>query len=505
MNDTPAEMAPVGLLNVPGGPVASVAPPAGDPTVLPDQVNAWHTGYAVTSTHPAGYPVATTAWSEMEGRPVVVTGVVVLPPDTAPTSFAAPVPVAVPVAEPGLARRACLLVAFLTCVLVVVALSVTLGVVLQQGERGRNPAPSSPGAPSASTSAASGSPPTSSALPPGDSSQPTTTKVGGATPSSIAVMGPATIRAVGGAFLATSACAVVRLRAVDASETPTVLAGSVSSCGYAEGIGPGARFQILRGLCVDEQRGWAIVPENGNYRVRRVNLSTGATDTIAGSGAAGYTPDATPAADAKFGETMHCVVQDSGAVLVVDYSNGVLRLVSPSGSSWVVSTFAGDAKDRTRDGPMLMASFFRPVGLTLHRGSGTYYVSEFNSASIRRIRAGAVTTLAGRLPQYPGDWGRGFSEDGVGAAASFNVPYGIDVSAAGDVLYVADLFSNRLRRVDTATGDVPTLPPAFTLNWPHDAVIDVAASTVSTIVLLVPDLHNNRIVRQPVAAPQAAS
>ena len=92
-----------------------------------------------------------------------------------------------------------------------------------------------------------------------------------------------------------------------------------------------------------------------------------------------------------------------------------------------------------------------------------------------------------------------------GAAASFNVPYGIDVSAAGDVLYVADLFSNRLRRVDTATGDVTTLPTAFTLNWPHDAVIDVAASTVSTIVLLVPDLHNNRIVRQPVAAPQAAS
>ena len=70
----------------------------------------------------------------------------------------------------------------------------------------------------------------------------------------------------------------------------------------------------------------------------------------------------------------------------------------------------------------------------------TLYVADSTTHVIRRITPdGMVKTLAGSA-------GHSGAQDGVGAAASFNTPYGVAVDASGAV-YVADQFNHRIRKI----------------------------------------------------------
>ena len=60
------------------------------------------------------------------------------------------------------------------------------------------------------------------------------------------------------------------------------------------------------------------------------------------------------------------------------------------------------------------------------------------------VATGAVTTLAGTA-------GMSGSTDDTGAAARFNVPYGLAADGAGN-LFVADSLNHTIRKVVVATG-----------------------------------------------------
>src|SRR6185295_11505735 len=92
------------------------------------------------------------------------------------------------------------------------------------------------------------------------------------------------------------------------------------------------------------------------------------------------------------------------------------------------------------------AAFDFPYGLTVTAG-GDVLVAEAGSV-IRRISGDDVTTVAG-APSRPG------SDDGVGAAARFDGPQGLAVGADGTV-YVADENDCGIRAI-TPGGVVTTL------------------------------------------------
>jgi DNA-binding beta-propeller fold protein YncE len=58
---------------------------------------------------------------------------------------------------------------------------------------------------------------------------------------------------------------------------------------------------------------------------------------------------------------------------------------------------------------------------------------------------------------FAGTNGSAGNVDGIGTAAKFNNPRGIVASPNGKYLYVADLFGDRIRRVEVATGAVTTI------------------------------------------------
>jgi mucin-19 len=112
-----------------------------------------------------------------------------------------------------------------------------------------------------------------------------------------------------------------------------------------------------------------------------------------------------------------------------------------------VSVFAGSGNLGASDGLGIAASFSLPAGLAID-AAGYLYVTDSGNQLIRKITPGGlVSTLAGS--------GLVGSADGVGGAASFSFPIGIVVDGIGN-LYVADSGNNTIRKI-TPSGTVTTL------------------------------------------------
>jgi len=112
-----------------------------------------------------------------------------------------------------------------------------------------------------------------------------------------------------------------------------------------------------------------------------------------------------------------------------------------------VSIFAGSGSASSVDGTGTAASFNYPTGITTD--GANLYVADTFSNKIRKvvIATGVVTTLAGS--------GIGGAVDGIATAASFNRPLGITTDGVN--LYVADSNNGKIRKIDLATNVVSSL------------------------------------------------
>lgn len=130
---------------------------------------------------------------------------------------------------------------------------------------------------------------------------------------------------------------------------------------------------------------------------------------------------------------------------------------STSGSTAVVTTFAGTGLAGAIDGIGSAASFNSPHSIAADP-TGNLYVADTVNNKIRKISPlGAVSTLAGGGgggPAYCAATGCG-ALDGVSTAASFWSPLGIAVDIQGNV-YVGDTVNNKIRKI-SPLGVVSTL------------------------------------------------
>lgn len=162
--------------------------------------------------------------------------------------------------------------------------------------------------------------------------------------------------------------------------------------------------------------------------------------THAGSGKLGFTDG--EAAAARFDSPVGLELTTSGDLIVVDYWNHSIRIVSDDGS---VSTLAGDGSKGLADGVGSSARFFRPVDV-VSNSNGILFVSDFENHRIRQITpSGRVTTFAGSRPGY---------NDGSSHAARFRFPAGITM-APNDTLFVSDSENNLIRWI-APDGEVGT-------------------------------------------------
>jgi NHL repeat len=151
---------------------------------------------------------------------------------------------------------------------------------------------------------------------------------------------------------------------------------------------------------------------------------------------------------------------------------------------FTVSIFAGAGGVGTADGPLATATFARPTAITVSP-SGVVYVVETVFNGIRKIEAGIVSTLASRT--------KGYADGPLSTTALFNEPGGI-TSDHAENLYVTDSNNHRIRKIDTAAGNVTTVAGPFgtepfqgwadgpldgvLFNYPDGIAIDSADSTL---------------------------
>ena len=175
-----------------------------------------------------------------------------------------------------------------------------------------------------------------------------------------------------------------------------------------------------------------------------INMTAQLVTTVAGQPEITGTLDG-PAFDATFNNPHGIAISLEGVVYVTDRWSHTIRKIELDGT---VSTFAGIAGvSGDQDGDQTIALFNEPWGLCVGP-QGNIWVADTRNNKIRKITPeGMVSTVAGS-----GNYG---TSNGIGAAATFGNPTGIEIDELGNI-YVADHLTHIIRKIDSF-GFVTTL------------------------------------------------
>jgi NHL repeat len=224
------------------------------------------------------------------------------------------------------------------------------------------------------------------------------------------------------------------------------IAGLAGAAGIADGTNSNARFNQPSGVAVDSQDN-LYVADYFNHIIRMVT-PTGTNwvvKTIAGLAGTNGIADGTNS-DARFYYPRSVAVDAEGNLFVADLDNSTIRKITPVGTNWVVTTIAGLAgTNGIADGTNSNAHFYWPAGIAVDT-NGNVFVSDYNNNTIRKLKPGGtnwvVTTIAGLA-------GINGSSNGTNSNARFFSPASLAVDAGGNV-YVADSRNDSLRKLTPA-------------------------------------------------------
>lgn len=146
-----------------------------------------------------------------------------------------------------------------------------------------------------------------------------------------------------------------------------------------------------------------IGANNTNYRIRKVDASTGKIHTIAGTGVFGYTGNNGPAQSARLYGPQDIAVDNAGNVYFIEGFKKVIRRIDVT--TGIISVFAGNEQDGfVEDGQSL---FNAPIGNARHLKfhNNALYLVHYNRIRKMDIGTGIVTTIVG-------NGRKGYSNDG---------------------------------------------------------------------------------------------
>ena len=135
-------------------------------------------------------------------------------------------------------------------------------------------------------------------------------------------------------------------------------------------------------------------------------------------------------------------------LLVTDYYNNALRLMTPAG---LVSTVAGSVQGGHLDGPGATALFSGLSHAVVNPASGLIYVTDTFNNCIRSIsQSNQVSSVAGTCQSPAG------MDDGVGALARFNYPTAILI-ISNETILISDFNNSCIRQFNVVTAAVTTV------------------------------------------------
>ncbi|MEV7236690.1 NHL domain-containing thioredoxin family protein [Streptomyces sp. NPDC051020] len=231
--------------------------------------------------------------------------------------------------------------------------------------------------------------------------------------------------------------------------------------GFADGGPDEVRFSEPQGLAVLPD-GRIAVADTVNHAIRALDLTTGMTTTVAGTGRQWWqgSPTTGPAREVDLSSPWDIAWFADRLWIAMA---GVHQLWSYDPDSGTVQVAAGTTNEGLVDGPADEAWFAQPSGLAASADGDRLWVADSETSALRYVdRDGTVHTAVGTGLF---DFGH---RDGAAGQALFQHPLGVTALPDGSVA-VSDTYNHALRRYDPATREVTTL--ATDLREPSDAVL----------------------------------
>ena len=260
---------------------------------------------------------------------------------------------------------------------------------------------------------------------------------------------------------------------VDTFGILTIIADTTGT--YATGLDGDGSFALSAtmtspcGLAVDTNNN-LYFSDIGNFRIRKLNMTTGIISEYAANGVAGYSGDGILATTAQIGSPEGLAIDLAGNLLICDPDNNRIRKVNQLG---IMSTFAGQSGLFGEGYTATNAELCTPANVCTDATGNVYLVDYYNNR-VRKldVTTGTITTVAGS-----GTAGYMFSFTGDGGPATlanmYN-PAGVAVDAAGNI-YIADQGNSRIRKVEAATGIITTFAGNGTAGFSGDGGAAITA------------------------------
>ncbi|NOT00759.1 MAG: hypothetical protein HOP29_09035 [Phycisphaerales bacterium] len=223
-----------------------------------------------------------------------------------------------------------------------------------------------------------------------------------------------------------------------------------------------------------------------NHKLRVIDADSGRVLVLSGAGVASAMPampgpgDGGRAADARYNQPAHAVLDPAGNLFLVDQRNQRIRVLydfATARREALVATVVGTGtKGYNGDGLAGLATDLsfpaggnpEPTGGLARDADGVFYLSDTHNNRIRRIEFrnddftdSIVTTIAGTgAAGYSGD-------GGLANAAEINFPQDLEIGPDGH-LYFADANNNVIRRIDLTSGIIDTVVGTGTRGYTGD-------------------------------------
>ncbi|OJJ19187.1 hypothetical protein BKI52_20460 [marine bacterium AO1-C] len=293
-----------------------------------------------------------------------------------------------------------------------------------------------------------------------------------------------------------------RIRKIDAitGNISTVAGNGMATFSGDGGLATAAAFSQPYDVALDAA-GSLYIADRSNNRVRKVDAATGIISTIAGTGTGGFSGDGGLATAAQLSLPETVALDASGNVYIGDLNNFRIRKIDATTGN--ISTFAGSGNGNSSgDGGLATAAGFSLNSIIVDANNDVLLV-DGNSSRIRKVTItdGLINHFTGSTMSNQGYIASGFGGDGgVATSATLDAPNGVALDASGN-LYIADEGNHRVRKVDAATGNISTIAGTGTMGFSGDGGLATAAQLNrparvmldATGNVYISDLGNNRI------------
>jgi sugar lactone lactonase YvrE len=235
------------------------------------------------------------------------------------------------------------------------------------------------------------------------------------------------------------------------------------------------------------------IAERDNHVIRKVEAKTGVVSTLAGTGVPGFSGDGGPAAQAQLRQPHSIAIDSGGRLLICDIGNHRIRRLDLT--TRMIDTYGGTGERQpTPDGAPVHGTPLNGPRTIAVDAEGHLYLALREGNAIYR-----VDRRTDRIHHVAGTGEQGYSGDGGPARlARLAGPKGLACTRGS--LYVADTENHVIRRIDLENGIITTVlgtgrrgdgpepdPLRCALSRPHGVFVDAVG------VLYVGDSEAHRI------------